>query len=67
VDENGRAGHLRYKKRYFAIRYLVNSEKISKIVDLKCSGLAVAYCKVLLPLFASFFLLKTNEREHEKG
>jgi hypothetical protein len=37
------------------------------IADLKCSRLAVAYCKVSLPLFATFFLLKTNEREHEKG
>jgi hypothetical protein len=42
---------------YFAIRYLANSEKISEIVDLKCSGLAVAYCKVSLPLFATFFFI----------
>jgi hypothetical protein len=49
-----RAGHLRYK--YFAIRYLANSEKIRKIADLKCSGLAVAYCKVSLLLFATFFI-----------
>jgi hypothetical protein len=35
--------------------------------DLKCSGLAVVYCKVSLLLFATFFLLKTNERKHEKG
>jgi hypothetical protein len=34
----------------FAIRYLANREKISEIEDLKSSGIAVAYCKVSLPL-----------------
>jgi hypothetical protein len=35
-----RAGNFRYNKRYLSIRYLVNTEKISKIADLKSSSIA---------------------------
>jgi hypothetical protein len=50
-----------------AIRYLANSEKISKIADLKCSGLAVAYCKVSLQLFTTFFLLKLMKESMKRA
>jgi hypothetical protein len=48
---NSRAGHFRYKYRYFDIRYLSDTEKSIEISDLKSMEYRVSYYKLSLPIF----------------